>query len=107
MMAFRTCLHVSSSFAEVEAAPSSLTERFASLSVRMGLDLLPRKLLRSCSFQVVVFCLSSDFVALLKAASVVVLRVLGVQFLASDFRFWALEKTNRPEAEAMAYSSPW
>ena len=78
-----------------------------SLSAKMGLDLLPRKLLRSCSLLVVVFCLSSDFAALLKAASVVVLRVLGVQFPASDFRLSALEKTNRLEAEAMAYSSPW
>jgi hypothetical protein len=82
-------------------------ELFASPSVRSGLDLLLRKLLRSCSSLVVVFCLSSDFAALLKAASVVVLRVLGVQFPASDFRLSALEKTNRLEAEAMAYSSPW
>jgi hypothetical protein len=72
----------------------------------MGLALLPRKLLKSCSLLLVVFCLSSDFAALLKAVSVVVLRVLGVQFPASDFRFWALEKTNRPEPEAMACSSP-
>ena|ERR1700728_15870 len=82
-------------------------ELFASPSVRSGLDLLLRKLLRSCSSLVVVFCLSSDFAALPKAVSVVVLRVLGVRVPASDFRFWALGKTNRPEAEVMTYSSPW
>ena len=106
MMVFRTCLHVSISFVEVEVVPSPEMEHFASLLVGMGLDLLLRKLLRSCSLLVVAFCLSSDFAALLKGVLVVVLRVLGVPFPASDFQFWALEKTNRPEVGAMAYPSP-